>query len=175
MASLIEREIPGLLNPAARPEGAAHQSQRIEGKIDAVLSLLSGAENLSDRRWRELDRSPDSASQGREAKTRFAALAAELTDALDRRNLVASERRPASTGLPTSAAADIDRQAEFDRLWDRLLGLADDLATTPASSLLEIRIKALALRELSEEKSDDIVHRLASSLASDLFALKDGR
>jgi len=175
MATLIERNCPSILNSAGITNDDVRQLQRIEGKIDAVLSLLSGAENLSDRRWCELDRSPDSASKGREARTPFAALAAEFTDVLDRRNLVVSELHLASSGMPASAVAEMDRQAEFDRLWDRLLGLADDLAATPASSLLEIRIKALALRELSEEKSDDIVHRLAFSLASDLFVLRDGR
>ena len=173
MALPVERDIPGLLNPAANIEDAVQQLQRIEGKIDAVLSLQNGVENLSDRRWRELDPAEHMASSIDGARTGFATLATELADVLDRRGRVVTELQLASTGLPTSAAGEMDWQAEFDRLWDRLLGLADDLATTPASSLLEIRIKALALRELSEEKSDDIVHRLASSLASDLVMLRD--
>lgn len=170
MALPIERNSPGLLNPAADTDDTVQQMQRIEAKVDAVLLRLNGVENLSDKWWRELERTTGSASQGREAKARFAALTAEFTDVLDRRSRVVSELR-----LATSTVAEMDWQAEFDRLWDRLQGLADDLAMTPASSLLEIRIKAMALRELSEEKSDDIVHRLASSLASDLFVLRVAR
>lgn len=56
---------------------------------------------------------------------------------------------------------------------DELVELADRLVAGRATSVAERRLKALALRELCEEWSDDLVHRLAASLAADLIADTD--
>jgi hypothetical protein len=65
--------------------------------------------------------------------------------------------------------AEAQRNAALDPILSRLYKLARKIAELPSATAEHHRIKALALIEFCEERSDDVVHRLASSLAADLL------
>lgn len=68
-----------------------------------------------------------------------------------------------------NAAAEARQVAALDPILLRLHDLACAMARLGAVTSAEQRIKALALAEFCEEQSDDVVHRLASSLALDIL------
>ena len=139
------------------------------GKIDVLLAAFGLSERAADVRWHSVaaektSYGPDleSATVSQSARTgaQFAALRLQR-DAL-RRDLGAENARTPEC----EARAD----AELNPLSLRLFNLAHQLAALPAGEFDELRFKALALQEYCEENSDDVVHLLAASLATDILA-----
>jgi hypothetical protein len=124
---------------------------RVERKLDILVAALDRQEIADDRQWCALDLAGKPPGLG--------GLAASLTGLLERRTRL----------LQGSEAAGAEGEREIERSWDRLVALADELCAMRVTSVAGMRLKALALQELHEEESDDIVHRLAASLAVDLL------
>ncbi|MEQ1614246.1 MAG: hypothetical protein ABL904_15980 [Hyphomicrobiaceae bacterium] len=163
MSSGQLRKASTVVEPGGEAVTIAQRLERLERKIDMLLAT----EEMSDLHWRGLDTPVDA--------VHFAAMAKDFADVLDFRNRLHAERTRKSSGPIWPAADETRWQSEFDQSSDRLLALAKDLAHTAASSLGDVRLKAMAVRELVEEDSDDVVHLLAASLCADLFALKDAQ
>jgi chromosome segregation ATPase len=161
----------------ARVGGVREQAEPLRqwlGRLEQKLDALLAAERLLDLQWRQLDASAKAVGGGA-ADHQFAGLVKAFSDALDQRNRLTTERARTQEDMSWLSDEAHRRQVEFDQIWDRLQALANDFANTAALSLGDIRIKAMVMREFVEENSDDPVHRLAVSLADDLFRLKVAR
>jgi hypothetical protein len=160
--------MPHATPPEDADPHAAGQTAALEARIAALRDQLARIERASDRDWEALAgaaRTCDAAVS--DASVSPAAL--EFVDVMERRNHAWEALRRANAGKAWTPQLEARANDVIDPLWHDLGRLADKLGERPASGPIDIRIKALALRDLCEEKSDDIVHRLAASLAADLL------
>jgi hypothetical protein len=153
------------------PEGGiAARLDALDNKIDGLRALIEPLERLLDRNWRRHDATNAAGAPAAPAAAGdIAQLAAEFAQVIERRNRTWAELALHGSDAPWSPRGQAEADALIDPLWDQLLDLAGGLAQMRAQTSADIRAKAQALKELCEEKSDDIVHRLAASLANDLL------
>lgn len=115
----------------------------------------AGQEQAADLQWQ-------TAEQG-------LVLTAALAETLAARDRILSELERDDHAWNEQRATDAERRLE--PLIDRLMTLASTIADRRSQSWSDVHTKAVAIREMSEENSDDIVHRLAAGLADDLLTL----
>lgn len=139
--------------PQADGDGAPGPVEDRIGDIERRLAALEATalvdETAIDRAWVDEDGGRVSRSQPDARHPRQA-----LQAALDAHGRSAT---------PASAAIEPD----WTRLWEAATAMAD----VPSDGAADLRAKARALLLLCEEKSEDVVHRLASGIARDILAL----
>lgn len=134
-------------------------------EVERRLAALEAAsvEAVADLAWQAATATPADRAQGADHRlTRLLAVLAAHRQATAAVMVMATQQE---------TDPDIRRLATecFDQLWDRLRGAAAAMAELPASSAAHVRAKAEAIEVLCEECSEDIVHRLAASLARDVL------
>ena len=171
MSSLPQkpRSPPGL--PTADADAVAQRLDQLERKLDSVLSIVQLLEGGCDQRWRGLDGAPLPDADRHACSDRFAVLAAEFTATIAQRDRLWAAQQLDMLDQQWTAELEAKAAVELDPLLNRLVAIAAELTRLPASLEAELTIKAAAIREFCEEDSDDIVHRLAASLAADLLRL----
>jgi len=137
---------------AARKPGERPAEHNAEG--------LSEAD--SDRRWASLAAAAATARN-------LESLGAALQNLLRERAAIERKYKVLQSSTGWTAQHEDQRNAALDPMSECLHDLAFTMAKLPAATLEQQRLKAIALAELCEEHSDDVVHRLAASLASDLL------
>ncbi len=115
-----------------------------------------------DRRWISL-------AAAQLAPDGLGSIGVEFYDLLRRRDAVLHCYAQLTASDHWSAAAEAQRDAALDPVQEQLYRMACRMVDLKAGSPAEQRLKALALAEFCEERSDDVVHRLAASLAADLL------
>jgi hypothetical protein len=164
--------VPHKSEPIAVPSLEGEMLQRlaaIEQQLAAVLAVVETFERSVDRQWsgaEALDREPVRLP----ASTPPDSVGAEFLATLVRRDQLRAAQLQRMSGAPWTSTTEEAMAVELDPLLDRLHALANELAERPASQAADLAIKAAAIREFCEEQSDDIVHRLAGSLAADILA-----
>jgi hypothetical protein len=139
--------------------------QRLERLLGGLApALVARSETAVDLQWRE----HDGGSGTEPPAIDLARLAADFRETLRARDRL-RQAQPSTAADTWSVDDKADATASVGPLLDLLFMLAHAIADRPARTIGDIEVKALALREFCEEKSDDIVHRLAGSLAADLL------
>lgn len=143
--------------------------EQLARKIDDLSSLFRQMERVADAEWRDHDRSANPATETGGMDSQLVDMAAVFTALVGQRNRIWADMALATSAAPWDETSRNQAGELIDPLWDRLLEIADAMSALPARSPDALRAKAAALKELAEERSDDVVHRLALSLARDLL------
>lgn len=158
--SNIAKNVALLLDEKVSASAVTSIQQRLEticAQLDLVMEALALRERLADQTWSALERDTIGARGAG-----FIALLQQRDAA--RQALSAAQGVVQWTAVTEAAFVEV-----LGPLDDQLYRLAQDLPTYPAKDDIGLHAKALAIIEFAEEQSDDIVHRLAASLAADIL------
>ena len=146
----------------------------VSGKLDMLLAAATLTEHAVDARWRESSGAsaerPGAVAKPSRQTSRGSKDAEEFMALRQHRDAFKQALGGAQPDTAWTLDLEMRAAADLDPLHDRLYVLAQQLVSAAATGDADLKFKALAIQEFAEEKSDDIVHRLAASLAADILA-----
>ena len=164
-----------------QPAGPAAELERrldaLTGKVDVLLAAFGLSERAADARWRRAagqNEEPANAQrdggEGSQLSNDAARIGAQFVALRRRRDALRMVLADAAIQTERTPEREARAEAKLNPLSDQLYGSALELAAVPATEITGLRYKAFAIQEYCEERSDDIVHLLAASLATDILA-----
>ena len=168
------------VNPTTPAPTLQYRLDELITKVDLLIEAVVASETSADAQWQQLGETnqPTSVSEHsaidavkyRSADQSVASIGAQFAALRSQRDALEAEFKASERNGNWTAEREEHAELHLNPLSASIFSLAQELATVPAADSADLRFKALAIKEFAEEKSNDVVHNLALSLAADILA-----